>query len=111
MPAPALLGYDDGIFAKCAAALPPGTPACRRDRPSHVAKCCMAAGYNILNMVGHRVPYNLCRNLEWQVCAVSGKLPGQPLGDRSIRFANAPLRLADDFEEPILIRTDRRRFS
>ena len=92
-PAPALLGYDDGIFEKCAAALPPGTPACRRDKPSHVAKCCMAAGFNILNMVGHRVPYNLCRNLEWQMCAVSGKLPSQPVGDRSIRFANAPRQL------------------
>ena len=36
---------------------------------------------------------NLCRNLEWQVCAVLGKLPGQRPGDRSIRFANAPLEL------------------
>lgn len=92
-PAPALLGYDDGIFEYCAAALPAGHKSCRRDRPGHVARCCLAAGYNILNMVGHRVPYNLCRNMEWQLCAVLGRLPGQALKDRSIRFANAPRSL------------------
>ena len=101
-PAPALLGYDDGIFDACAAAVARQATAgtlsassrsspCRRDRPGHVARCCLAAGLNILNMVGHRVPYNLCRNFEWQLCAISGALPGQP--DRTIRFANAPRSL------------------
>lgn len=92
-PAPALLGYDDGIFEMCTARVqgPSRASACRRDRPGHVARCCMAAGLNILNMVGHRVPYNLCRNLEWQLCALSGRLPSQP--DGTIRFANAPRQL------------------
>ena len=96
--APALLGYDDGIYEHCAqhvaksgAAGRSGGSACRRDRPGHVARCCLAAGFSILNMVGHRVPYNLCRNLEWVLCAVRGALPSQP--DRSVRFANAPVSL------------------
>lgn len=39
-----------------------------------------------------RVPYNLCRNLEWQVCAAKGMLPGQD-GNTRLRFASAPARL------------------
>ena len=98
--APALLGYDDGIFDKCSAMVGASrhdaSSPCRRDKPGHVARCCLAAGYNILNMVGHRVPYNLCRNLEWMLCAVSGKLPGQQPRDRSIRLANSPKLLDVD---------------
>lgn len=99
-PAPALLGYDAGIHQYCAAAALPGASrdeSCGADGPAgkllRVARCCTMANFNILNMISQRVPYNLCRNLEWQVCAVLGKLPGQPAGDRSIRFANAPLEL------------------
>ena len=32
---------------------------------------------------------NICRNLEWMVCAAQGKVPGQG-DDRVIRFAKAP---------------------
>ena len=45
-----------------------------------------------------QVPYNLCRNLEWQVCAAKGKLPGQ--GGRGIRFAIEPGRLDTDGDKP-----------
>lgn len=37
-----------------------------------------------------RVEYNVCRNLEWQVCAAKGRLPGQ--GGRTIKFAIPPGR-------------------
>jgi hypothetical protein len=57
-------------------------------RPSsHTAQ----ASQNILSLYGKRIPYNLCRNLEWQICAAKGMLPGQ--GGFGIRFATAPKRL------------------
>ena len=92
-PAPALLGYDEGILDRCRNSVPNDgmrASSCRNGQFGHVARCCTAAGFNILNMIGHRTPYNLCRNLEWQMCAILGKLPGQPARDRTIRFANAP---------------------
>ena len=41
----------------------------------------------------HRVPYNLCRNLEWQVCAATGRLPGQRADGSQIRFSYPPSKL------------------
>lgn len=50
---------------------------------------CTQANFNLLNLVDEdKVPYNMCRNLEWQVCAAQGRLPGQ--GGRKIRFSYAP---------------------
>lgn len=43
---------------------------------------------NILSLYGNEIPYNICRNMEWQVCAAKGDLPGQ--GGKTIRFAYAP---------------------
>lgn len=63
-PAPALLGTDDGIHDYCVAQLTTAErarPRHRKGAPGHVANSCMAANINILNMVGHRVPWNLCR--------------------------------------------------
>ena len=42
---------------------------------------------NILQLVGSQTPYNICRNLEWMVCAARGELPFQK--SRKIRFAVA----------------------
>ena len=53
-----------------------------------MAKSSIAAGINILNMVGRRVPWNMCRNLEWLVCAAQGRLPAQSTG--AVRFATLP---------------------
>lgn len=97
-PAPALMGSDGGIHAFCLAQLPDS------DRTRYakglngvlkggvVAKACVAASHNILNMVGRRVPYNLCRNLEWQLCAVKGRLPDQNV-EAGIIFADVPALL------------------
>ena len=48
----------------------------------------MNANLNILSLYGEGVPYNTCRNLEWQLCAIKGLLPGQ--GSNEIIFATAP---------------------
>ena len=57
---------------------------------THATRC-VAANVNILSLYGNRVPYNICRNLEWQTCAAKGMLPGQ--GTPAIRFATAPSSL------------------
>ena len=92
-PAPALLGYDDGIAnfceARARALVGPDAPLPKRGGGEGHIKLCMIANMNILNLVAGKVPYNLCRNLEWQVCAARGLLPGQPHSGSMI-FANAP---------------------
>ena len=77
--APALLGFDESIDATCH-----GTP------DNHAAPCIQSSN-NILSLHGQNVPYNICRNLEWQTCAAKGLLPGQ--GGRTIRFAYEPRQL------------------
>lgn len=70
--APALLGFDDDIGKYCESHQP--FQVRRRDRD------CRHAAINILQLGGSRVPYNLCRNLEWQTCAARGAaLPPLPL--------------------------------
>lgn len=44
------------------------------------------------------MPYNSCRNFEWQVCAAQGRLKGQD-GDL-IRFAREPKSLDPDAQPP-----------
>lgn len=43
------------------------------------------------NIHGTGAGYNSCRNLEWQMCAAMGKLPGQR--SPSVIFAKAPREL------------------
>jgi len=80
---PALLGFDETIDAHCATQLGGFDKG-----PGGHAERCVAANRNILSLYGDRVPYNICRNLEWQVCAAQGKLPDQ--GSRTLIFAVAP---------------------
>ena len=88
--APALLGFDESIDGYCAAQ---PTARSRRYGSGHAANC-VHANLNILSLYGQRVPYNLCRNLEWQVCAAKNLLPGQRGGEEtSIVFSRAPSSL------------------
>jgi len=77
-PAPALLGWDRNINWHCH-----GTDA------NH-AEACVKSNVNILSLFGQGA-YSVCRNLEWQVCAAQGALPGQ--GGNSIVFSTAPKAL------------------
>ena len=86
-PAPALLGFDESIDGYCAAQLGDFDGAAQT---GHAMRC-VHANLNILSLFGDRVPYNICRNLEWQTCAAKGLLPGQ--GNSGIRFAKAPKTL------------------
>lgn len=75
--APALLGFDGEIDNVCSFA---GSG----ERQAH----CVERNFNVLGLFGPRVPYNLCRNLEWQVCGARGRLPGQM--SATLVFAEAP---------------------
>jgi len=81
-PAPALLGFDRNINWHC-----------HGNDVDH-ATACTRANVNILSLYGWEIPYNVCRNLEWQVCAAKGTLPGQ--GSDNIIFSFAPKDLQVD---------------
>ena len=74
--APAVLGFDRDINWLC------------HGSDKQHALPCVNANANILSLYGNETPYNMCRNLEWQVCATKGILPGQ--GSDEILFAFAP---------------------
>ena len=57
----------------------------------HPLRRCVHSGFNILSLYGARVPYNICRNLEWQVCAAKGRIPGQ--NSKKIVFGKKPSEL------------------
>jgi len=78
-PAPALLGFDRNIDWHCHNEV---------DNGGMHAKKCVQANVNILSLYGDQIPYNVCRNVEWQTCAARGSLPGQ--GSNTIMFSFAP---------------------
>ena len=89
--APALLGFDESIDNYCAS-------HGGQDWMGH-SEACVHANVNILSLYGKKVPYNICRNVEWQLCAAKGTLPGQAgewleqgrlRAGRKIRFAFPP---------------------
>lgn len=86
--APALLGFDENIDLYCEQH---SGDAAEFDH----AKRCIKANVNILSLYGEDIPYNVCRNLEWQTCAAMGRLPGQGVGrgGNVLRFAKAPRNL------------------
>jgi len=84
--APALLGFDETIDDFCMADHEYFSNRIYDDN-NHAGKCANSNN-NILALWGDRLVYNTCRNLEWQVCAVMGKLPGQ--GGNGMRFSYNP---------------------
>lgn len=79
---PALLGYDEAIDEMCKQGLGGAGYG-----GGH-AQACVHSGLNILSLFSDEVPYNTCRNFEWQVCAARGELPGQRAP--SLVFGTAP---------------------
>ena len=92
----ALLGFDESITEYCGGRSKVNSAYAHYN--SHAGNC-IQANLNILSLFGERVPYNSCRNLEWQVCAALGKLPGQR--SRKILFATAPGSLDPSPKSPL----------
>ena len=80
--APALFGFDGSIDRFCN----------NRPKPNPYdggighANSCIRSNINILSI--YDGSYNICRNLEWMVCAARGALPGQL--SRTVLFSFAP---------------------
>lgn len=72
-PAPAAIGFDDPLAERCADKLKPAAPAGRGDHK----RVCIERNYNVLSLFSDAPSYDVCRNLEWLVCAAKGALPGQ----------------------------------
>ena len=89
--APALLGFDETIDAHCSSRPKSNENANKYADAWDHAKNCVASNLNILSLYGDRVPYNICRNLEWMSCGAQGKLPGQR--SSTIVFSKAPREL------------------
>ena len=71
---------------------------------SRLADTCIAASANVLRLMKG---WNVCRNTEWVMCALQGKLPGQ--SSKTIRFAKAPrsLKLEEFWQPPCWLRQRR----
>jgi len=82
---PALLGFDETILEFCSGQLGMD-PWDGGDLNHKLAQRCLQAHRNVLRvLIGG---WSMCTNLQWQMCALTGKLPGQ--GSSRISFATAP---------------------
>ena len=85
---PALLGFDESINEECSRLLGM-EPWDNGDLNWKIADRCRRAKRNVLRLLTGG--WTMCQNLEWQMCALQGLLPGQ--GTRRISFATAPADL------------------
>mgnify|MGYP007078100274 CR=1 FL=1 len=85
-PAPALLGFDETILGYCSELVGLGFDG--GDLNTELAERCVWANKNVLRLFGGGRPWDMCQNIEWQLCALNGKLPHQD--GRKVSFATAP---------------------
>lgn len=91
---PALLGFDETINEFCSGVL--GVDAWDGfDLNLAIANRCRDARRNVLRDL--QGSWSMCVNLQWQLCAVNGKLPNQ--GSRQMSFATAPKDLMVEWWE------------
>ena len=97
--APALLGFDFSMLKRCLAITGDSgggrwiTEKTNVD-DDELAHACFAANKNILRLLASRLPWNMCQNVHWLMCAIRGQLPGQHT--RMVHFATAPKALDVD---------------
>jgi len=87
-PASALLGFDETILGYCSHLV--GLDFDGGDLNTELAERCVWANKNVLRLLAGE-PWDMCQNLEWQMCAIHGRLPGQDGSKMS--FATAPNEL------------------
>jgi len=85
-PAPALLGFDETILGYCSELVGMGFDG--GDLNTELAQRCVWANKNVLRLFSGARPWDMCQNIEWQMCALTGKLPHQD--GRKVSFATAP---------------------
>ena len=85
-PSQALLGFDESIVELCSKILGVEPWTDNQDLNGKLADRCQRAKRNVLRLMTGS--WSMCQNLEWQLCALQGKLPGQ--GGTAIAFATRP---------------------
>jgi len=85
-PSPALFGFDEDILSSCSAILGGGASSRGNNFDTMLADTCQRAQRNVLRLMTGQ--WTTCQNLEWQLCALQGKLPGQR--NHKVTFASAP---------------------
>ena len=87
-PSHALLGFDESIVELCSSllGLEPWGGGGGQNLDGKLADRCKRAKRNVLRLMTGS--WTMCQNLEWQLCALQGKLPGQ--GGTAIAFATRP---------------------
>ena len=95
--APALLGFDSTIWEFCSNSLGKNLGGFGQ---KELGSRCVHSNNNILRILAGSWGWNMCQNFAWQLCAATGKLPGQD-SRRSLRFASAPKTLTiQEWEQP-----------
>ena len=76
--APALLGFDESIYAFCSTLVGQPTNFIKAnglDFNEELAQRCVDANINILRIISStRKPWTMCQNLRWVLCALTGKV-------------------------------------
>jgi hypothetical protein len=76
--APALLGFDESIYAFCSTLVGQPTNFIKADGldfNEELAQRCVDANINILRIISStRKPWTMCQNLRWILCALTGKV-------------------------------------
>ena len=85
-PSRALFGFDESIVELCSSLLGLDPWAGNEDLNRKLADRCRRAKRNVLRLMTGS--WTMCQNLQWQLCALQGKLPGQ--GGKAISFATRP---------------------
>jgi len=91
-PSPALLGFDETINEFCSWQIGLD-PWDRGDLNNKIARRCREARRNVLRVLTGG--WDMCTNLEWQLCALKGLLPAQ--GSAHISFATPPAELKEQW--------------
>jgi len=92
-PSPALLGFDETIVEFCSNQMNMDPWSGSGDLNHKLAARCRDAHRNVLRLISGG--WSMCQNLQWQMCALTGKLPGQ--GSSRISFATAPRDLKPEW--------------
>ena len=94
--APALLGFDESIYAFCSTLVgqPPNFIKADGglDFNAELAQRCVDANINILRIISStRKPWTMCQNLRWVLCALTGKVRLPPSAHATPRACCARL--------------------
>lgn len=87
--ADALMGFDESILMHCLDLQGRWREVEHQPHDREIARECIKANQNVLRLNDDRYGWNMCQNVRWMLCALTGRLHGQE-GGRAIHFATRP---------------------